>query len=59
MSIAQAQRVILERLGAGATVIVAVLLSARLAWADGVDPEGRAVARWIWQAAALPGWGKA
>lgn len=45
MSTAKAQRFLLDRLGAGSTVLLAVLLDLTPvpAWADGIDAAGRAV----------------
>lgn len=43
MTIARAQRLILERLGNGATVMLALLVDADLALADGPDAAGRSV----------------
>jgi hypothetical protein len=45
VSTARAERLLLERLGSGATVLLAILLDLepRAGWADGVDGEGRSV----------------
>jgi hypothetical protein len=44
VSVARAQRLLLERLGAGATVLLSLHLAVEPgAWADGTDAEGRSV----------------